>query len=190
MFSTYKEMKDCLRIEAGKLNIRLFWVQYLTGSEFAHIYSYMWVLRHLEYFMEVKKRHRLIGALPCSLLAIIHRHQRIKLGIHLGPNAAEPGFHIVHLGFFRAYGIAHFGRNTTVLPMVLFGKSSPNLPSEVLINVGDNCYFGTGCTVLAPCNIGNNVTVAAGAVVTMKEIPDNAVVAGIPAKIVKIKETN
>lgn len=53
---------------------------------------------------------------------------------------------------------------------------------------GDNCYFGTGVTVLAPCRIGNNVTVAAGAVVTMPEIPDNAVVAGVPARIVKIKE--
>ena len=35
--------------------------------------------------------------------------------------------------------------------------------------------------------IGNNVTIGAGAVVT-KNIPDNAVVVGVPAKIIKIKE--
>ena len=42
--------------------------------------------------------------------------------------------------------------------------------------------------MLAPCKIGNNVTVAAGAVVNLAEIPDNAVVAGVPARIVKIKK--
>lgn len=35
--------------------------------------------------------------------------------------------------------------------------------------------------------IGNNVTIGAGAVVT-KNIPDNVVVVGVPAKIIKIKE--
>jgi len=35
--------------------------------------------------------------------------------------------------------------------------------------------------------IGNNVTIAAGAVVN-QDVPDNAVVAGVPAKIVKIKD--
>lgn len=36
-------------------------------------------------------------------------------------------------------------------------------------------------------DIGNNVTIAAGAVVT-KDVPDNAVVAGVPAMVVKIKK--
>ena len=36
-------------------------------------------------------------------------------------------------------------------------------------------------------NIGNNVTIGAGSVIT-HDIPDNAIVAGVPAKIIKIKE--
>lgn len=72
--------------------------------------------------------------------------------------------------------------------MTLFGKRTPDVADRNQIIVGDNCYFGTGVTVLAPCKIGNNVTVAAGAVITLTEIPDNAVVAGVPAKIIKIKE--
>lgn len=72
--------------------------------------------------------------------------------------------------------------------MVLFGKKRPSIGEGRLITVGDNCYFGAGCTVLGPCHIGNNVTVAAGAVVTMAEIPDNVVVAGVPARIVKSKK--
>ncbi|WP_240053851.1 DapH/DapD/GlmU-related protein [Bacteroides uniformis] len=52
--------------------------------------------------------------------------------------------------------------------------------------VGDNCYFGVGVKVIGSVRIGNNVTIGANAVVT-HDIPDNAVVGGVPAKIIKIK---
>lgn len=186
MITSRKQMKEWLRIEAEKLKIRHFWIQYLTGSEFAVIYSYMWILRHLEYYSHWKKSNRLY-LLPWSVFYVLHRRWRIKTQIHVGPGDTEKGFHIVHLGFVRAYGIAHFGENCTVLPMTLFGKRTPDVPDLKQIIVGNNCYFGTGVTVLAPCKIGNNVTVAAGAVVTMREVPDDCVVAGVPAKIVKYK---
>ncbi len=187
MITSRKEMKRWLAVEAGKLNVNHFWLQWLTGSEFACIYHYMWVLRHLELMMYRRCRHRLLYALPYLFYYVWHRRLRVKYGIHLGPGVAGCGFHLVHLGFFRSYGIAEFGENCTVLPMTLFGKRHPSVPDRKQIIVGDNCYFGTGCTVLAPCRIGNNVTVAAGAVVTLKEIPDNAIVAGVPAKIIKYK---
>lgn len=188
MISSRKQMKEYLRIEAEKLNVKHFWLQYITGSEFAMIYSYMWILRHFEYYISKRKANKYIYTIPYMFFYVLHRRWRIKTQLHLGPGDAEKGFHIVHLGFFRSYGISHFGENCTVLPMTLFGKRTPDVADRNQILVGDNCYFGTGVTVLAPCKIGNNVTVAAGAVVTLKEIPDNAVVAGVPAKIVKIKE--
>ena len=66
--------------------------------------------------------------------------------------------------------------------MVLFAKKKPEVDFGC-IEVGDDCYFGTGCTILGSVKIRNNVTVGAGAVVT-KDIPDNCIVAGIPAKII------
>ena len=68
--------------------------------------------------------------------------------------------------------------------MVLIGKKRSG---PCTINIGDNCYIGTGVTILGPLTIGNNVTIAAGAVV-LSDVPDNAVVAGVPAKVVKIKD--
>ena len=186
MITSKRQMREWLRIEADNLNIRHFWIQYITGSEFAMIYSYMWILRHLEYYAYRKSRNKFF-LLPWGVFYVLHRRWRIKTQIHLGPGDAEKGFHIVHLGFVRAYGIAHFGENCTVLPMTLFGKRTPDVPDLKQIIVGNNCYFGTGVTVLAPCKIGNNVTVAAGAVVTMREVPADCVIAGVPAKIVKYK---
>ena len=45
------------------------------------------------------------------------------------------------------------------------------------------------CTILPGVTIGNNVVVAAGAVVT-KDVPDNCVVGGVPAKIIKTNEND
>lgn len=52
------------------------------------------------------------------------------------------------------------------------------------ITVGDNVWFGGNCIVLSGVTIGDNVVVGAGSVVT-KDIPDNAVVAGNPARILR-----
>lgn len=51
--------------------------------------------------------------------------------------------------------------------------------------IGDNVYISSGAKILGPIRIGNNVTIGANAVVT-KDVPDNCVVAGIPAKIIKM----
>lgn len=52
------------------------------------------------------------------------------------------------------------------------------------IVIGDNVWIGGGAIILPNLNIGNNVVIAAGSVVT-KNIPDNVVVGGNPAKIIK-----
>ena len=55
------------------------------------------------------------------------------------------------------------------------------------VSIGNKTQIGAGASILPDVKIGSNVTIGAGAVVT-KNIPDNAVVVGVPAKIIKIKE--
>ena len=52
------------------------------------------------------------------------------------------------------------------------------------IKIGANAWIGSNSTVLPGVNIGENAVVAAGSVVT-RDVPANAVVAGVPAKVVK-----
>lgn len=47
-----------------------------------------------------------------------------------------------------------------------------------------NAWIGAGATILPGVTVGENAVVAAGAVVS-KDVPDNTVVAGIPAKVIK-----
>lgn len=109
-----------------------------------------------------------------------------KLRFTIYPGTVGPGFRIYHTGDFVHVGPnVKIGRNCTMLPGVVFGNKAEKSGNS-LTTVGDNCYFGLDCKILGEVHIGNNVTVGANAVVT-KDIPDNAVVAGIPAKIIKIK---
>lgn len=55
------------------------------------------------------------------------------------------------------------------------------------IRVGKNVWIGAHATILQGVTIGDNAVVAAGAVVN-KDVPKNAVVGGVPAKIIKMIE--
>lgn len=59
-----------------------------------------------------------------------------------------------------------------------------NIPTK--LRICENAYIGTRAIILDSCNyIGKNARIGAGAVVT-KDIPDNAVAVGVPAKVIKI----
>ena len=56
------------------------------------------------------------------------------------------------------------------------------MPTEI----GEDTFVGSNAT-LFPVKIGKNVKIGAGAVVT-KDVPDNHMAIGVPAKIVKLKK--
>ena len=52
--------------------------------------------------------------------------------------------------------------------------------------VGDNVYIGPGAKMFGKIVIGNNVAIGANAVVT-RDVPENAVVVGIPARVISFE---
>ena len=51
------------------------------------------------------------------------------------------------------------------------------------VSIGDRVFIGANSTVLMNTKIGNDVIVAAGSVVT-KDVPDDSIVAGVPARVI------
>jgi acetyltransferase-like isoleucine patch superfamily enzyme len=54
------------------------------------------------------------------------------------------------------------------------------------IKIGKDCWIGTRVIILDGTVIGNHCVVAAGSVVTGKTFPDNCIIGGVPAKIIKM----
>lgn len=115
----------------------------------------------------------------------------IELIIFLLYNSKIPSSCVIGKGSFFSYGgigvVLHarckIGDNVDIGTNVTIGGRSGHY--EVPI-IGDNVYIATGAKILGPIKIGNNVTIGANAVV-INDVPDNVVVAGIPAKIIKAK---
>jgi maltose O-acetyltransferase len=93
---------------------------------------------------------------------------------------------------------AIIGKNVMIGPEVVFvarnhNFSEPNQPLQnqgynefKTIEVGDNVWIGTRVIVLPGRTIGKDAVIGAGSVVT-KDVPDYAVVAGNPARIIRFR---
>ncbi len=67
------------------------------------------------------------------------------------------------------------------------GFEPRNEPTRKQLVIGENVWIGLNAIIMPNTgSIGDNTIIAAGAVVT-KEVPANCIVAGIPAKIIKVK---
>lgn len=67
---------------------------------------------------------------------------------------------------------------------LLYRDKVPDLEITKPIKVGDNVYIGNNVILLPGVTVGNNVIIGAGAVVS-KDIPDNSVAVGVPARVIK-----
>ena len=67
---------------------------------------------------------------------------------------------------------------------LLFRDKIPDLEITKPITVGNNVYIGNCVYILPGVNIGSNVVIGTGSIVT-KDVPNNCVVAGVPAKFIK-----
>ena len=68
------------------------------------------------------------------------------------------------------------------------GYNYQNVPIGKSLNIGKNAFIGSNVIILFNCNrIGRNAVVGMGSVVT-KDVPDNAIVVGNPARIIKYRD--
>ncbi|KKQ53547.1 MAG: Hexapeptide transferase family protein [Parcubacteria group bacterium GW2011_GWD2_38_11] len=104
------------------------------------------------------------------------------LDINIDPHATIGGGVYMHN---RGIIIAHsavIGKNVHLIGPLTIGTK--NLEDSRSAVIGDDVTIGTGARIIGNVKIGNNVIIGANAVV-VKDIPDNCVVGGVPAEIIK-----
>lgn len=89
------------------------------------------------------------------------------------------GFYIGHYGtiFVRAT----IGENCSIAQGVTMGSKGAG-KSDGWPTIGDNVYIGSGAKIIGNITIGNNVIIGANCVV-LRDIPDNSLAVGVPAKV-------
>lgn len=79
------------------------------------------------------------------------------------------------------HGRAIIGDKVVIGQNVTIGRQ---LDPDGVPVIGSNVYISAGARILGDIRVGNNVIIGANAVV-VRDVPDNSIVAGVPAKIIR-----
>ncbi|MDA9723841.1 serine O-acetyltransferase [Candidatus Pelagibacter sp.] len=119
---------------------------------------------------------------------IISQFSRFLTGIEIHPGAKIGKNLFIDHGMGVVIGeTSEVGDNVTIYHMVTLGGISPSINSNNQRNIKrhptlmDNVVVGSGAQILGPVVVGKNSKIGANAVVT-KDVEENAVMIGIPAK--------
>lgn len=131
----------------------------------------------------LKERRNIFYRLTYIVVFFIHKHNQYLTGIQLSfGTSIGGGLFFPHFSGIVISGSSKIGDNCTIFQGVslgaIRGKGDPN--------VGNNVVLAPGVKILGNVNIGNDVFVGANSVL-VKDVPDSAVVVGIPARIINME---
>ena len=119
---------------------------------------------------------------------IISQFSRFLTGIEIHPGAKIGKNLFIDHGMGVVIGeTSNIGNNVTIYHMATLGGIAPSINSDNQRNIKrhptieDEVVIGSGAQVLGPVTVGRCAKIGANAVVT-KDVPENAVMVGIPAK--------
>ena len=119
---------------------------------------------------------------------IISQSSRFLTGIEIHPKAKIGKNLFIDHGMGVVIGeTSEIGNNVTIYHGVTLGGISPSIDSDKQRDVKrhptlkNNVVVGSGAQILGPVTVGENAKIGANSVVT-KDVPDNAVMVGVPAK--------
>ena len=123
---------------------------------------------------------------------IISQITRFFTGIEIHPGAKIGKNLFIDHGMGVVIGeTSEIGNNVTIYHAVTLGGISPSVDSDSQRNekrhptIGDEVVIGSGAQIIGPVKVGNRSRIAANAVV-VNNVPENATMVGIPAKVVKV----
>ncbi|NVK57355.1 MAG: serine acetyltransferase [Alteromonadaceae bacterium] len=145
------------------------------------VWKFQRILRKVEYYKN--KKPDIIS----KLLLPIYQLRKYKLGISLGfdipTNVFGPGLRINHFGNIVVSKSAVIGMWCDIHQGVNIGSNNSVSGQELVPRIGNNVWIGPGVKIFGDIEIGNEVQIAANAVVN-KSVCNNKTVGGIPAKVI------
>lgn len=172
---------DLLRItEKATISSFIRWMLFPQGSTFPHD---VWFR-----ILQFSKKNKIAKYTVGLLVYIIERHFSLKYGVHINSNIEiGPGLKVVHPdGVYL--NCEKIGNNFTVFPGVMLGAKGDNKTNEGVPKVGNNVTVYTGAVIVGNVTLHDGCVVGANSYVD-KDVPENTVVAGLPAYVIKHMDT-
>lgn len=145
-------------------------------------YRYIFWMRTCRY----TRSHPWLKYVAYPIAKIVLHNLTYKLGISISPKTdISSGFYIGHCGGVVINDKSVIGKNCNISHDVTVGQANRGTHKGCPV-LGDNIYIGPGAKLFGAIRIGNNVAIGANCVVT-KDVPDNSVVVGIPARIISME---
>jgi serine O-acetyltransferase len=138
--------------------------------------------RFMKYSKKTFARKKILG-LPLVILCKITNYlSRLIHHVDITDATIGPGMHISHASTIYI-GDVQIGRNFSLGHNVTIGIGHQAGKVGFPKSIGDNVWLGTGTVIAGVITIGNKVTIASGSILS-KDVPDNALVMGNPARVI------
>jgi serine O-acetyltransferase len=171
---TYLIRSDLYRY-TGKVNKYIF----IRNILFSAGFKYSFWMRVCTFLRE----HFIWKYLLYRIAYLILVHYRYKYGITIqDATIIGSGFYISYFGCIVVNSRAIIGKNCNISNGVTIAQANRG-KRKGTPTIGDNVYIGPGAKIIGNVKVGNGVAIGANCVVT-KDIPDNAVVVGVPGKVI------
>lgn len=179
MISTREDLKFYLQEDAKANGIKPgieYIIKLIYGNVHACAYRYLKSLRKYEYYQNT-------GSILRYCYRFYNRRLGLKYNLAIPINVVGYGLYLPHLEGGVIVNCHSLGNNCKINSGVVVGNKHDI--SQIAV-IGNNVELAVGCKVIGRIKIGNNVIVAPNAVV-INDVPDNVIVGGVPAKIIKTK---
>ena len=184
LIKTRKELNDFLRSDKD-IYIRHSLKERLTDlflvRENVQIYRFVKAMRYTQYYT-TNMRKSVLNKLMFLYFSRKYNKLSLKYGLIIGATAFDKGICIYHTGNIVVNALCSIGENCKLHGSNCIGNSRRK---DDCPTIGNNVRLGVGAKVIGDIYIADNVTIAAGAVVTKSCFEEGVTLAGVPAQIIK-----
>ena len=185
---TFADLRACWKADLYRHTGRRGWGDLLRhllfsdGDErFSDGVKYTFYLRLCRYLY--RRRPRLLFWPLYVAARTVFTHYKYKFGVFI-PHAASigRGLYLGHIRNIIVSDRAIIGDNCNISHGVSIGQANRGVRKGTAV-IGHDVYIGPGAKIVGAVRIGNHVAIGANCVVT-NDVPDHAVVVGIPGRVI------
>lgn len=177
------------------LRAYLFYDKQALGKKYSRpkwndeIWKFERALRYHEYYYNNKSRG-CIYRLICAYWAYRHHILGLRLGFSIPVNTCGKGLRLNHYGCVVINGNARLGDFCDIHSCVKIGQKGGGKENAYNVpTVGNNVWIGPGAKLFGKIIIANCCEIGANTVVNKSFTISGSVLAGCPAKVIKIKSS-